>query len=637
MHHPFRPARPGRHIRDLCMLLALGLGFLSPVVVAQDCDRSCLEDFMNQVLDAQLVHDASTLPLAPDFRYTENGQDIALDDGLWKTYTKHSNYRLYVADPAAGQLAYLSVIEEGDTPVIAYYRMKVANRQISELELLIGRGSQATLDNLQEPKPLFLEALPPQQRRSRAEMVRIADSYFEGLDTLESGANVPFHPDCTRQENGTWLANNPNAEEGSMQRLGCKEQFDTGFSTIVTDVRERRYLVLDEERGLVYAHVFFDHDGTPKTMGGVGGVTREVRAPFNRPLTFMIGELFKIVDGQILQIEAIIVTVPFGMPSGWNGVDVDTPTPEVAVGAAAAPAAAVSAAGAAADAGSLVTSCDRACLLGMVDQYLAALVAHDATQAPFASNARFTENTVALPLTSGLWGTASALPASYDLRAADPGTGNVAFYVMMEESGSPIWLSGRLHVANGQIDELETVVIRQGAGLVGFDLTEVDPEWTAIVPPEQRNTRAELAAIADGYVETLEQNLAGHVQFSDDCNRIENGVFTANSPTATSGLGAASCQENVDSGMWVYITEIDPRRILVVDEEQGLAMGVFMFHHNGQHDHAIVNGERVEYSGATRRPFTTVIPEMFKVRDGKITRIIAMMTSIPYRSQSGWD
>jgi hypothetical protein len=93
----------------------------------------------------------------------------------------------------------------------------------------------------------------------------------------------------------------------------------------------------------------------------------------------------------------------------------------------------------------------------------------------------------------------------------------------------------------------------------------------------------------------------------------------------------------VDSGMWVYITEINPRRILVVDEELGLAMGMFMFHHNGQHDHAMVNGERVEYSGATRRPFTTVIPEMFKIRDGKIYRIIAMMSTIPYRSKSGWD
>jgi hypothetical protein len=290
-----------------------------------------------------------------------------------------------------------------------------------------------------------------------------------------------------------------------------------------------------------------------------------------------------------------------------------------------------------ADTATMVTSCDSNCLDAMVDRYVAALVAHDPAQAPFAADARFTENTVALELGDGLWGTASAPADNYRLVASDPQSGNAAFYLLMEESGAPIWLSGRLHVSNGEIDELETVVIRSDVGLGRFDAASVDPEWYAVVPPEQRSSREELAAIADGYVETLEQNLSGHVQFSADCNRIENGVVTAGDPNAASPLGRSSCQENVDSGMWVYITEINPRRILVLDEERGLAMGVFMFHHSGQYDHAIVNGERVEYSGATRRPFTTVIPEMFKVRNGEITRIIAMMTSIPYRSKSGWD
>jgi hypothetical protein len=302
------------------LLLLLSFGAVFPVL-AQDCDRACLEGLMNQFLDAQLKHDPAGLPLAPAMRYTENGQDIELNDGLWKTYSKPSSYKLYVADPLAGQLAFLSVIEESDTPVITYYRMKVVNRQITEMEVLLARGSMGGLENLVEPKPIFIETLSPAQRRSRTAMVAISNAYFTGLDEEESGANVPFHPDCQRQENGNILANNPAAAEGSMQRLGCKAQFDTGFSTIVTDVRERRFLVLDEERGLSYAIVFFDHDGTPKTMGTADGTQKPVSAPFNRPLTFMIGELFKIVDGQIRQIEAVIVTVPYGMPSGWQGED----------------------------------------------------------------------------------------------------------------------------------------------------------------------------------------------------------------------------------------------------------------------------------------------------------------------------
>ena len=307
--------------RPLSWCLASCLSALLPVtVLAQDCDRDCLQGYMDQVLAGYAAHDASGLPLSDDFRYTENGQDIALDDGLWMTWTGDSDWHLPVADPHSGQMAWLSVIEEGATPVIAYWRMQVEGQEISELELLINRGGQMTLENLQQVKPIFLETLPEAQRSSREEMVRITNSYFSGLDEENSGANVPFHPDCRRQENGAWLANNPEAGN-EMQRLGCKAQFDTGFSVIVTDIRERRYLVLDEERGLSYAIVFFDHDGTPETMGYVGGTTREVRAPFDRPLTFMIGELFKIVDGQIREIEAIIVTVPYGQPSGWNGED----------------------------------------------------------------------------------------------------------------------------------------------------------------------------------------------------------------------------------------------------------------------------------------------------------------------------
>ncbi|MDT8399027.1 MAG: hypothetical protein RQ899_10475 [Pseudomonadales bacterium] len=300
-------------------LLALPAGAQNSVAA---CDRSCLEGFAEQLLLAFQAHDPSGLALTRDVKYTENGQRMGLNDGLWQTFSKNSSYRLPVVDVHAGQLVFLGVIEENGVPVIAHFRLRIQNRQISEIEVLLARNARfAKLDNLQQPRPIFLQTLAPEQRRSRAQMQAITNSYFSGLDEENSGANVPFDDQCQRQENGAILANSPDPDAGAMQKLGCKAQFDTGFSVIVTDIRERRFMVIDEERGLSYAIVFFDHNGTPKMMGTAEGTQRAVSAPFNRPLTFMIGELFKIVDGKIRQIEAVIVDVPYGMPSGWNGED----------------------------------------------------------------------------------------------------------------------------------------------------------------------------------------------------------------------------------------------------------------------------------------------------------------------------
>ena len=50
-------------------------------------------------------------------------------------------------------------------------------------------------------------------------------------------------------------------------------------------------------------------------------------------------------------------------------------------------------------------------LIGHVDRYLQALVAHEPASLPLAPGVRYTENGQELALGSGLWGTASDVPA----------------------------------------------------------------------------------------------------------------------------------------------------------------------------------------------------------------------------------
>src|SRR6202034_4790596 len=56
-------------------------------------------------------------------------------------------------------------------------------------------------------------------------------------------------------------------------------------------------------------------------------------------------------------------------------------------------------------ANSPAAACDRACLSGLLEQYLAALVKHDPTGLPVAADLKSTENTKPTPLGDGLWKT----------------------------------------------------------------------------------------------------------------------------------------------------------------------------------------------------------------------------------------
>ena len=637
-------------VRPLAALGALSLAILGTLpghaqtaTASGECDRHCLEGFVDRYLKALVAHDPKLVALAPNAKVTENGQDLGEEHGLWKTASADSTYRLYFADPGAGEVGFIGQLKENDVPVQVALRLKVSGNKITEAETFVSRATSfAKPDNFVSPVPILTEEVPAKDRLARSEMIRIADSYFTGLDTDHSGKNVPFDPNCQRREDGNVSANSPDPTASSMQKMGCKAQFDTGFSVIVTKVRDRRYPIVDVERGLVYAEVFFDHTGTVPSFK-IDGKDVEVGAEFRHPKTFEMGELFKISDGKIRQIEAVLLDVPYGMKSGW-----DKPTPAVATAPVAA-------------------TCDHECLLGFVDKYIKALVQHDASLDLFAADARFTENAQLLKLGQALWQTASDPPQGYKLVIADPSTSEAGFYILLKENGNPIWLSGRLKVSHQRIVELETVVIRKGSGFGNFDRTAVSPLWNQVLTAAQRRPRAELIGIANKYFNALDHHLADSVPFDEQCFRVENGMQTAGPvnapaaalamggntpaarpPSSSSSLGGGDkplpdfghmgCRGNINSNMWSYITQIQPRRCEVADEERGTVQCVVMFHQDGEIPSTLVAGYgEFKYSGATRRPFDTVIPEAFKIVDGKIIEIEATMASIPFGSHSGWE
>jgi hypothetical protein len=64
-------------------------------------------------------------------------------------------------------------------------------------------------------------------------------------------------------------------------------------------------------------------------------------------------------------------------------------------------------------------TCDRQCLIDLMKDYLAALVAHDPSAVPFDRYVKFTENTAEIPVGYGLWKTGSGGPSEFQVYDID--------------------------------------------------------------------------------------------------------------------------------------------------------------------------------------------------------------------------
>ncbi|HEX5228194.1 MAG TPA: hypothetical protein VFW44_10815 [Bryobacteraceae bacterium] len=299
------------------------------------CDRACLENTVDQYLDAMAAHDPKLAPLAKNVKLTEDGQRLVLPDGLWNSMVGKGKYRLFVDDPQAQSVAFIGTIqEEGRSssepvPGVIAMRLKLQNKQITEAEVMVVRNSMTAerLDKMGSPRRQFLEEVPESQRMSRADLVKVANMYFSGMQQNDGKGNYPFADDCDRLENGMQTTNAP-VKEGQTKpdpatatnysaSWSCMEQFKSGLLHFVTRIRDRRYVAVDQERGLVFAFAFFDHSAgktrhfeTPSGRAVAGGPTQ--------PWTWEIAEMFKVQGGKLHQIEAILERSPYRMLSGWS-------------------------------------------------------------------------------------------------------------------------------------------------------------------------------------------------------------------------------------------------------------------------------------------------------------------------------
>lgn len=266
-------------------------------------------------------------------------------------------------------------------------------------------------------------------------------------------------------------------------------------------------------------------------------------------------------------------------------------------------------------------SCDRACLKGHIDGYVAAMLAHDPARLPLASTVRFTEDTAEKKLAdSPLWKNATAArPFRQDY--LDVRAGVAASHVVLEESGKPVMLALRLKVEAGKLTEIETMTVRSAQEGMFFQHEELKAPSAAMnyVPSAaERNSREDLLRIADGYPNGLK---AG--SFVEAGTRLAAGAYRFENGRRMAGPGCSfqppSCEDMLRQRIptlagitWSPVA---------VDEELGLVLLRLDFGPGS------LMGDDARWLHAW---------EAFKVHGGEIHAAEAFMRGMPANTPSGW-
>lgn len=290
-------------LRMMCTATATAI-FVGCAAAPDDvttCDRSCLIELGRGVASGETK-------LASTVRITENGADQELGD-TWLARAGNLNIHGEYADPATGSAIVVGTGDDADgRPSVFGLRLRQRAGEVTEAELLVTHDGEASLFPPATPlerQSVFGELVPPAARTPGARLIELANAYFDGIE-IDSGADVPVTDDCNRIENGVQTT---NVERFNNLQCNSLEPFD-----YIPEVRERRYPIVDEERGVTVALVaFYIPEGDYERVVDGMKTTRHYD-----PRSLFLIEAFKIEDGKIRLIEATMRNMPLGTSMGWS-------------------------------------------------------------------------------------------------------------------------------------------------------------------------------------------------------------------------------------------------------------------------------------------------------------------------------
>jgi hypothetical protein len=317
-------------------------------------------------------------------------------------------------------------------------------------------------------------------------------------------------------------------------------------------------------------------------------------------------------------------------------------------------------------------ACDRKCLADFVTKYLNSLLTHKPSDLPTSDKVRFTEDTVEMKVGEGLWKTASKL-RPFRQEILDVRWGVAGVHAVVEENGTPVMLAARLKIVDRKVTEIETMVVRNQAEGMIFNIAavkEATPAMNILPEKSKLQSREEMIRIASLYPGGLKVGsfVTSGAPFAPEAYRFENGQLMAG-PGCTFIAGC----DNIKGQRLPTLSEIT-YRVGAVDEEQGI---VWLRQDFGRG--SVMGGGGGARGGAPRgggaggpgrgaagpppggNEFLAQAPagppqrggapagganagggsltcwEMFKIYGGEIHAVEAFMKVMPLGTPSGWD
>jgi hypothetical protein len=293
---------------NVVALAALAAGVTTAPVSAQppECDRSCLTGFVDAYYAALFANDAARLPQAARARITDNAAEKRLADTFWAG-AEEAVWRFDIVNTERGDTGTQAVIRNADgSKTMHIVRLKVSSGAITEIETV--KANQGDADRLWGPdqlaavSPDLTLSIREAERDSYYELIAAAEGYWRAFQTNGTPEYHPARllPDARRYENG--LQTTGVVRDGVYQ--SAQRGFDEG-RFLNRNIWDRRYPVVDEERGIVLSIVRFGIKGGAASQSAITSNDR------------LVGEFFAVQRGYISEIQAVLFNLPDAQPTGW--------------------------------------------------------------------------------------------------------------------------------------------------------------------------------------------------------------------------------------------------------------------------------------------------------------------------------